>query len=300
MSHVFLPRKQVAEFDKELTFTIEGKTYTIPPSEVPCETEWQGTLRASAPSVSIDLTYGPLRLKRVIVEDWGGESLQGREFNLFVEVDSETVVRPVLSLPVSDDGTGEEGELHFFLERVKLPVEGMVIPPSGGGLFERWLADSGKVNPETVRYSVQCEICDEPFTFRAHHTGFLEVEYLYCDKSSQPLVIPVNDPMLAFKRPGVESKPDEVSPAEIAYARKRIETLEEKQPKSDYGGNYRWLAPFRCPHCSTPFIDFRNNLFRKAWEYYLCCHKGHEMKYFTTDMIRKEKKGEGGNKKVGG
>jgi hypothetical protein len=60
------------------------------------------------------------------------------------------------------------------------------------------------------------------------------------------------------------------------------------------------LAPFRCPNCSTPFIDFRNNLFRKAWEYYLCCHKGHEMKYFTTDMIRKEKKGEGGNKKVGG
>ena len=298
MSNVFYPQKKVSEFGKELTFAIEGKVYKMPPCEVPCELEWQGTLHTSNPATHIDIDYGPIKLKRVIVEDWSGEGLQGRDFNLSVEIDAEFVVRPVLSLPVNDDGTGEPGELHFLLERCKLPVEGLVIPPTGGGLFERWMADPGRVNPATVRYSVQCEICDESFTFRSYHTGFLEVEYFYCDKSSQPLIISVNDSMLAFKRPGAGSQPDELTPAEIAYARKRIEALEEKLPKSDYDGTFRWLAPFRCPYCSTPFIDFRNNLFRKAWEYYVCCHKGHQLKQFSAEMIRKEKKGESSEKET--
>ena len=288
MPNVFFPRKKLTGFDNELTFTIEGNVYSITPSEVPCEADWEGILQASDTSVHVEISYGDRQFKKVMVEDWGDESLEGREYNLLVEVDEDFVVRPVLSLPVSDDGTGEEGELHFLLEPIKIPIEGRAMPTSGGSLFERGLAEVGRVNPDTVRYSVQCESCSKTFTFRSYHTGFLEVEYCYCDKSSQPLFIPAGDPLLDFKRPDVASQPDEFTPSEIAHARRRYELLEGKLPDSDYEGHFRWLAPFRCPHCSAPLIDFRNNLFRKAWEYYACCHKGHTVKHFSMEMPKKE------------
>jgi pyruvate-formate lyase-activating enzyme len=101
-------------------------------------------------------------------------------------------------------------------------------------------------------------------------------------------VIPSSDPRLKFKRPSADSQPDEFTPADIARARERIDEIEKILPESEYSGRYRWLAPFRCPHCHNPFIDFRNNLFRKAWEYYLCCHRGHELVQFSSDMIKKK------------
>lgn len=303
MPNIFYPRKKIVEFDKQLTFVVQGILYAVPPGEVPCESQWQGVFRTTAPSAFVEIAYGGELFKKLIIEDWNGESLEGRDYDLLVEITSEFLVRPVLSIPVSDDGTGEPGEHHFLLEPITLPVLEATPSISGGGLFERALAEPGKVNPGTVRYSVQCEDCAEAFTFRSHHTGFLEVEYCYCDKSSQPLVIPIEDPLLRFKRPGVESKPEDVSPAEIAHARRRIDELEKILPESDFSGSFRWLAPFRCPYCGNPFIDFRNNLFRKAWEYYACCHKGCEMKSFSSEMLKakeKEEKEEKDNKTAAG
>jgi hypothetical protein len=291
---VFYPKKKLTHFDKELTFVIEEKVYTISPGEVPMEQHWQGTIETESTYVNIDMAYSGKVLRRLIVEDWNSESLKGRDFDLTVEINEEFIVSPVFNLEVSDDGTGEEGELHFFLERIRIPVAGGHQPPSGGGLFERVLASAGYVNPGTVRYSVQCENCLKGFTFRSCHAGISDIEYFYCEKSSQPLTVSVDDPLMDFKRPGVDSKPDEFTPMEIAAARKNIEEIEGKLIKSDVGGHFKWLAPFRCPHCSHPLIDFRNNLFRKAWEYYVCCHKGQVTREFSSDMLEDEPEEEPG------
>lgn len=286
---VYQPSKKITYFDKEIIFTVEGKTYILPPSDVPCEHNWRGVLESDTPFTHVHISYDDKKLRKLVVEDWYGEPLLGRDFDLSVTVDENFLIAPVFNLSVSDDGTGCEGELHFFLERMNLPMSGPALPPSGGGLFERGLAVSGTVNPVTVRYSVQCEDCFECFTFRAYHAGLSDWEYFYCDKTSQPLVIPADDPLLDFKRPAADSKPDEFMPADIAEARKKINALEEKLPKCEDGGRFRWLAPFRCPHCSHPLIDFRNNLFRKAWEYYVCCHKGHELRNFSQALLDESK-----------
>jgi hypothetical protein len=286
---VYYPRKKTTRFDKEIIIAVEGRVYSIPPGEVPCERDWHGMLESKSPSLTVDISYGDKKLKKLVVEDWNSEPLHEREFSLHIEINERFHIRPLFNLPVSDDGYGEEGEFHYFLEPVHIPIVGPALPPSGEGLFERGLAVPGIVNPGTVRYSVQCENCFEGFTFRSHHAGMSDMEYFYCDKSSQPLTISAYDRLMNFKRPGVGSKPDEFTPAEIADARRSIETIEKLLPRSDFGGRFRWLAPFRCPHCSHPLIDFRNNLFRKAWEYYVCCHRGHVMKSFSSDMLEKEK-----------
>jgi hypothetical protein len=270
---VFYPRKKLTNFDRA------------------------GRLETESTSTGVDIVYGDRILRKLIIEDWNSESLAGRDFSLSVEINEEFIIYPVLNLEVSDDGYGDEGELHFFLERIRVPVAGSHLPPSGGGLFERGLAIQGIVNPGTVRYSVQCEDCFGGFTFRAYHAGMSEIEYFYCDKSSQPLAISIYDPLMDFKRPGVGSKPDEFTPADIASARERIRQIEARLIKSDAGGDFQWLAPFRCPHCSHPLIDFRNNLFRKAWEYYVCCHKGQVMREFSSppdDETTGEEKGDKG------
>jgi len=298
---VYYPRKKITRFDKEVSFVIEGNTFTVPSSEVPCEYKWDGVLKTSSHFVDVHISYGDKKLRKLIVEDWNGESLEGREFCFNVEIDENFLIIPLFNLLVSNDGTGLPGELHFFLERLRIPISGPSLPPSGGGLFERSLAVPGTVNPATVRYSVQCENCFECFTFRSYHARLADWEYFYSEKTSQPLVIPADDPLLDFKRPDGESKPEEFMPMEIAEARKKIKSLEEKIPPSEDLDRFRWLAPFRCPHCSHPLIDFRNNLFRKAWEYYVCCLKGYELQKLSSEMLappKGKRSGKDGKKKM--
>ena len=135
--------------------------------------------------------------------------------------------------------------------------------PRGQGLFERGLHFSGSVTPGNVLLSCECDACHRSFLIHSFHSGFSNVGYFYSNSGRYTLT--VGDAVPGC--PAALSVPD---PDKLA-------ALEAALPKAPDGSRYQYLNPFRCPHCSAPYIDFETHPERRAGEYYGNYHLGSEL-----------------------
>lgn len=124
----------------------------------------------------------------------------------------------------------------------------------GQGLFARGLHFSGNITPGNTILSCVCDRCQRSFQIHSYHSGFSNTGYFYSD--SGRFTITVHD-----RVPGCPAALAELDPVHLA-------TLEAKLPRAPDGTSYRYANPFRCPHCSAPYIDFDAYPKNRQTEYY--------------------------------
>jgi hypothetical protein len=124
----------------------------------------------------------------------------------------------------------------------------------GKGLFARGLHFSGRVTPGNVLLSCECDSCRKSFLIHSYHAGFSDSGYFYSDSGKYTITVSNREP----GSPAALSDPD---PTDLA-------DLEARLPLAPDGSSYRYLNPFRCPHCSAPYIDFADDPALRRAEYY--------------------------------
>ena len=124
----------------------------------------------------------------------------------------------------------------------------------GRGLFKRGLHYSGTVTNGSIMLSCECDQCRKSFLIRSFHAGFSQVGYFYSDSGRYTLTISDRVP----GAPGALLVPDA---SELAQ-------LESELPRAPDGTTFKFGNPFRCPHCSAPYIDFVQHPEERPAEYY--------------------------------
>lgn len=132
----------------------------------------------------------------------------------------------------------------------------------GRGLFRRGLHFSGTVTPGSVRLSCECDECHRSFHIQSFHAGFSNCEYMYSASGKYTLIMDSR----------VEGAPGALGTPELALIKK----LESSLPLAPDGTAFKYLNPFRCPHCSAPYIDFERFPDQRPTEYYGNCLFGME------------------------
>jgi hypothetical protein len=123
----------------------------------------------------------------------------------------------------------------------------------GKGLFARGLHFNGTVTPGNTLLSCECDSCEKSFLIRSYHAGFSNSEYFYSASGKHTLTV-------SSYLPGAPAALAEPEPAALA-------ALEAALPAAPDGSRFAYCNPFRCPHCSAPYIDFSEPGSRSA-EYY--------------------------------
>ncbi|QWV95128.1 hypothetical protein KP004_08105 [Geomonas oryzisoli] len=138
----------------------------------------------------------------------------------------------------------------FFISGGKVKNEELY----GKGLFARGLHFSGRVTSGNIILSCECDYCKNSFQIRSYHAGFSNSGYFY--SGSGKYTITVSDQVPGC--PVVLSEPDT----------KDLAALEAILPLAPDGTRYKYTNPFRCPHCSAPYIDFETYAKDRPNEYY--------------------------------
>lgn len=141
----------------------------------------------------------------------------------------------------------------FFLPGSKGDPASLV----GQGMFRRGLHFSGTVTPGSVRLSCECDFCARTFHVQSFHAGFGHVGYMYSDSGDFTLIIDEN----------VLGAPPALGKADLDALR----TLETVLPQAPDGTAFKYMNPFRCPHCRQPYIDFKAHPELREGEYYGNC-----------------------------
>jgi len=138
----------------------------------------------------------------------------------------------------------------FFISGAKVTNDQMY----GQGLFARSLHFSGNITPGNIILSCECDRCRRSFQIHSYHSGFSNAGYFYSE--SGRFTITVSDRIPGC--PAALSEPDQVD----------LAALEAKLPQAPDNSPYRYTNPFRCPHCSAPYIDFDTYPKNRQAEYY--------------------------------
>lgn len=138
----------------------------------------------------------------------------------------------------------------FFIFGAKVKNEDL----HGKGLFARGLHFSGTITSGNTILSCECDQCKKSFQIRSYHAGFSNSGYFY--SASGKYTITVNDHV-----PGCPAALSEPDPKELL-------ALEHALPLAPDGTRYKYTNPFRCPHCTAPYIDFETYPKDRANEYY--------------------------------
>jgi len=138
----------------------------------------------------------------------------------------------------------------FFISGAKVSNSDFI----GKGLFARGLHFSGNVTRGNILLSCECDRCHRSFQIKSFHAGFSNCGYFY--SASGKYTITVSDTMPGCPVPLSEPDPQQLS------------ALEQALPLAPDGSFYRYLNPFRCPHCASSYIDFAEHPEIRASEYY--------------------------------
>jgi hypothetical protein len=157
----------------------------------------------------------------------------------------------------------------FFLPGSKGDANELV----GQGLFRRGMHFSGAVTPGSVRLSCECDHCSRSFQVQSFHAGFGATGYMYSGSGDYTLVIDERAP----GAPPALGKPDMDA----------VTALEAILPVAPDGTRFRYMNPFRCPHCHKPYIDFQAHPGLREGEYYgNCCFGAAPIRYEQPEDLR--------------
>ena len=124
----------------------------------------------------------------------------------------------------------------------------------GKGLFARGLHFSGRVTPGNTLLSCECDCCHRSFLIRSYHAGFSNSGYFYSGSGKYTLTVS----SYLTGAPAALAEPEPVA----------LAALEARLPEAPDGSRFAYLNPFRCPHCSAPYIDFAAHPGSRSNEYY--------------------------------
>lgn len=124
----------------------------------------------------------------------------------------------------------------------------------GKGLFARGLHFSGRVTPGSILLSCECDSCHRSFLIKSYHAGFSNSGYFYSGSGKYTITVSLNE----------EGAPVALTDPEPSA----LAALEMRLPEAPDGLHFAYLNPFRCPHCSAPYIDFAAHPGLRASEYY--------------------------------
>jgi hypothetical protein len=143
-------------------------------------------------------------------------------------------------------------------------------PSKGQGLFARGLHYPGILTRSNVSLLCLCDECRASFRLQPFHSGFAQSEYYYCNTGLHTLVI--DDASLS--RVSAGSVTLESAQAEIERLLPPCRACHEA---------FQYLNPLRCPHCLSPYIDFRNHPEIRKGEYYGNYFFGTSTQHLTED-----------------
>ena len=152
----------------------------------------------------------------------------------------------------------------FFISGAKVQNEEL----HGKGLFARGLHFSGTVTPGNVVLSCECDQCKRSFQIRSYHAGFSNSGYFYSESGKYTITVSNS----------VAGCPAALSEPDIA----ELSAVEATLPPAPDGTHYKYLNPFRCPHCAAPYIDFQNNPKLRPGEYYGNYYVGSELLQYQS------------------
>lgn len=137
----------------------------------------------------------------------------------------------------------------------------------GKGMFARGLHYSGLESVGDTRLICICDDCQKSFTAEFHYANFSKVQYFYSSNSKETLIVPYNN-----NREEVPFLPqNEISEIEL-------KELEKKLP-STVDGKFEYYNSFKCPHCFSDYINFRENKELRQNEYYAHYYINQKPKY---------------------
>ncbi len=124
----------------------------------------------------------------------------------------------------------------------------------GRGLFKRGLHFNGTVTPGYTILSCICDSCQKSFLIKSYHAGFSNSGYFYSGSGKYTITVSnhIDGSPAALSEPNIDA----------------LSKLEGMLPKAPDGSDFCYLNPFRCPHCSAPYIDFKKYPEDRAGEYY--------------------------------
>lgn len=231
----------------------------------------------------LDLMSHELLGKEVLIKRYefflqGMADLAGKTFSIHININEYHV----FFLTVIEGELTEEvnyTKLIYQFDRVQIPSKHnkeVIELQQGATVFERGFVESGYVTPGNTRIVSTCDSCGISFLYRMYHVGFAEVDYYYCDNCTNYLAVSLWDKKynqlldkLSVKRISTFSQPYDFSDYEIQLNIENYKLIEDKFIPCTCGGRFKYLANCLCPYCKAPYIDFFNDLFRKADHYYV-------------------------------
>jgi hypothetical protein len=229
-------------------------------------------------SVPLIRVFENLKLKReYLIETLStNTNLTGQFFHSTIRIlkNSAVMIDGIISLskdncPNLNDAGCEAIRLQpFFLTDKEEENQKLI----GKGLFERGLHFGRVITPTSVRVICICDNCKKSFSLEHFHAGFSNSQYFYSSDSKETLV--VSDSALKVAPTQLQTKIDLAN----------LTDFENCLPKPKKGqGEYKYYNPFRCPYCSSPFIDFEKYKDIRSKEYYGNKFINHTLQYIDNE-----------------
>lgn len=254
--------------DPLLTVKVNGKDLcVIDKSELPCEKTPSLQLSAGGTLSLVDSTG--LSHNHDLGDSGGWFHFSIRVYpNLACQTDCA-----ITSSSVYDQAAFSKGEATgirfqpFFISGAEVGNEVFL----GKGLFQRGLHFSGSVTNGAIALSCECDFCQKSFMIQSFHAGFSNVGYFYSTSGNYTMI--VSDQISGC--PTVLSAPDV----------NELAALEKRLPKAPDGSDFKYLNPFRCPHCKRPYVDFEKNPEQRQAEYYGNCYVGKKALHYDEASV---------------
>ncbi len=206
------------------------------------------------------------------------EDLAGKTFSIFLDINIYRFVFLAI-IEVELDQEISYSNIIYRFDSFQIPSEKndiVIEVQKGATVFERGFVMSGRVTPSYNRFISQCDSCGKFFMFQMFHVGFSDVDYYYCDRCTNYLAVSLFDQKynrlldtLSVKRISPFSQPYEFSDYEIQLNLENYQLIEDQFVPCTCGGQFKYLANCLCPYCKSPYVDFFNDIFRKADHYYV-------------------------------
>lgn len=241
---------------------------------------WQGVIKFKSAVPNIKVFEDDQLVKTYTIETLqNNPDLTGQYFHISISVQENdlVIIEGVLShdeikhLSKQDKAYEEVRLQPFYLKASDQKNKDLI----GKGLFERGIHLVGKITPPSVRNVCICDYCTKSFSIQHMHAGFSELQYFYSDDCKQTLIV--------YEKQ-MKNLPGQIQEQVDPSVLKQVE---DRLPKPNGKGTFRYYNPFRCPHCQQSFIDFASLPSIRAFEFYANAYIN--TKFYTLKDFQKVK-----------
>lgn len=194
-------------------------------------------------------------------------NLYGKYFHSEIKINSNSSIQMqgYISKSQKNIETNDEGirfQPFFLSDREEMNKE-----MRGKGMFARGLYYSGIEIIGDIRLICICDDCQKSFSVEFNQTNFSEEQYFYSSNSKETLIVPYsnNREKVHFM---LRNEIDEIE----------LKELENKLPRTE-DGKFEYYNSFKCPHCFSDYINYKENKELRPYEYNANYYINHKPRY---------------------